>query len=109
MEVSEAEMVGQFDKAAVESDMKLIENDPRWKIILFVLQFLKTGDENTLSERKITSEFLRDHCLTDGAGPELVAVACRGGACRGFMCGLYNTRRGEDILPGSREKIGYLQ
>ena len=29
MEVSEAEMVGQFDKAAVESDMKLIENDPR--------------------------------------------------------------------------------
>ena len=29
MEVSEAEMVGQFDKAGVESDMKLIENDPR--------------------------------------------------------------------------------
>ena len=29
MEVSEGEMVGQFDKAAVGNDMKLIENDPR--------------------------------------------------------------------------------
>ena len=62
-------MVAQFDKAGVESDIKLIEIEPKmknnFKITLFLLQFLKSGDENTISGRKTTSEFLRDHCLTD--------------------------------------------
>ena len=52
MEVSKAEMVAQLDKAGVESDIKLIETEPKmknnFKITLFLLQFLKTGDENTL-------------------------------------------------------------
>ena len=62
-------MVAQFDKAGVESDIKLIEIEPKmknnFKITLFLLQFLKSGDENTISGRKTTSEFLRDYCLTD--------------------------------------------
>ena len=31
MEVSKADMVAQLDKAGVESDMKLIENEPKMK------------------------------------------------------------------------------
>ena len=103
-------MVGQFDKVAVGNDIKLNRKRPKMKknYILF-FNFLTMGDKNTLSERKITSESPRDHSLTDGAGSELAAAAYRGGACREFYVRLYNTRRGEDILPGSREKISYLQ
>ena len=58
-------MVAQLDKAGVESDVKLIENEPKVKNNFICSLISKKGDENTISERKITSEFLRDHCLTD--------------------------------------------
>ena len=97
-------MVAQLDKAGVESDVKLIENEPKVKNNFICSLISKKGDENTFSGRKITSEFLRDHCLTDGAGSELVGAACRVGACGGFMCGLYNTRRGERYLARQQGK-----
>ena len=100
MEVSKAEMVAQLDKAGVESDMKLIETEPKmknnFKITLFLLQFLKTGDENTISGRKTTSEFLRDHCLTDSLarapGPAELLWLPGEGLAGSLMSRLYNAR-----------------
>ena len=98
--MSKAEMVAQLDKAGVESDMKLIETEPKmknnFKITLFLLQFLKSGDENTISGRKTTSEFLRDYCLTDSLarapGPGELLWLPGQGLAGSLMSRLYNAR-----------------
>ena len=113
MEVSKADMVAQLDKAGVESDMKLIENEPKVKNNFICSLISQNGwrkydfwaqDHFRVSSRPFPHWWCRVQvgcCSLPGWAPAGWAPAVR----RVVMYGCTVPRRGEEnFLPGSREK-----
>ena len=88
MEVSKADMVAQLDKAGVESDVKLIENEPQVKNNFICSFNFQKGwrkyDFWAQDHFRVSSRPLPHWFTSKGTGSRWAAVATGGGSCRDF-------------------------
>ena len=109
MEVSKADMVAQLDKAGVESDVKLIENEPQVKNNFICSFNFQKGwrkyDFWAQDHFRVSSRPLPHWFTSKGTGSRWAAVATGGGSCRDFNEQVVQCQgEAKGVLQGGREK-----